>query len=94
MEEYDARIMELFGMVDEVESFNAKAVNMMSGIFDLRVANERTQRLVEKLREKGSTHVGIAVSDTFYGLDQVRKSGIYVSCENLGLEAELSTGVV
>jgi len=86
-EEY---IKELCGMVDEVELFNAKAVEVVPWLVDLRISNERTKKLIGLLRQQGQTHTGIAASDAVHNLSQVRKSGIYVPKEGLCIDALMS----
>lgn len=85
--EQEKRIRELCELVDEVEVFNASAINAIPFIADLSPANESARKLVNKLTQQGMPHVGIAVSDAHYRLEQVKIAGIYVPQEGLSIEA-------
>jgi len=67
---------------DEVESFNAQAIEFIPGVLDFSQANTRAYALA---RESG--HKGMASSDAHYVLEQVKVAGNYFPSDNLCFDA-------
>ncbi|HLG24367.1 MAG TPA: hypothetical protein VI564_05555 [Candidatus Nanoarchaeia archaeon] len=74
---------ELLEIVDEVEIFNATAINPTLGIGfeNMKPANEKAKRLIEGTRFKG-----IVSTDSHSGLEQPKKCGIYVDAHDIDTE--------
>ncbi len=83
-ENEEKRVRELYGLVDEVEVFNAQCINPTFGIFvpNMKKVNKRAKELASEYGFKGT-----AASDAQFLLEQVKICGIYIPRDNLSIES-------